>query len=243
MNKKIQQIFNRFELKYVVNFDQYSKIKKAIQPFMQHDQHSKVYEDKSYPIVNVYFDSPNMKFYFEKVDGEEERIKLRTRFYPENELLFFEIKQKHNNIVLKRRVQCDYKNTQENENFIDHFKKRVRIKNDLDIRIADEIAYLHIKHILQPKVRVLYKREAFESLYESNVRITFDKLLSASWRKKEYTNARTANYVIPPNKMILEVKFTEKMPIWIHRLIEKYNLQLQKVSKYCQAVDVVSPDM
>ena len=71
--------FNRFEFKYVVPRSAAHALRDDLQGYAHPDPHSGT---RGYPIQSVYWDSPALTFFWEKIDGEKYRRKLRFRQLP-----------------------------------------------------------------------------------------------------------------------------------------------------------------
>src|SRR5699024_6709447 len=96
------EVFTRREQKYLITIDQYNLLLEHIMPYMQPDPFG---IDGKYTVSSLYFDSKNHNIYFETKNKLDFRQKLRLRIYDNTEpdsLSFFEVKQKHNNVVNKR---------------------------------------------------------------------------------------------------------------------------------------------
>ena len=100
--------FNRFELKYLLPLKAAEALKHDLRANLVPDDHGD--EAGAYGLTSLYYDSPDFRFYWEKVDGIKFRRKLRIRCYAAAEPLtpqtpvFVEIKQRHNRVTQKRRV-------------------------------------------------------------------------------------------------------------------------------------------
>ena len=115
MNNNLSHIirsFNRFELKYLIPLKTAEAFKKALGAFLVPDQHGG--SAGSYPLTSLYYDSPDFKFYWQKVEGIKFRRKLRIRVYGEMASLtpqtpvFVEIKQRLDRVTQKRRILLPY---------------------------------------------------------------------------------------------------------------------------------------
>jgi len=90
--------FNRFELKYLITLQQAEVFKKALRAFLVADEHGN--NNGHYGLNSLYYDSPDFRCYWEKVDGIKFRRKLRIRRYASESPLtadtpvFVEIKQR-----------------------------------------------------------------------------------------------------------------------------------------------------
>ena len=67
--------FNRFELKYLVTLQQAERLKSALGAYLIPDEHSD--HNGRYTLASLYYDGPDYRFYWEKVDGIRHRRKLR----------------------------------------------------------------------------------------------------------------------------------------------------------------------
>ena len=71
--------FNRFELKYLITLKQAELFKKSLRAFLVADEHGG--NNGSYGLDSLYYNSPDFRCYWEKVDGIKFRRKLRIRRY------------------------------------------------------------------------------------------------------------------------------------------------------------------
>jgi hypothetical protein len=93
-------------------------------------------------------------------------------------------------------------------------------------------------------VRVRYRREAWVSVDQAPVRITFDdQLAGARTPTPEFGMHSGPWRAIALPKTILEIKFTERIPAWVRHLVQVHELQRQSVPKYVMAVDRRAADV
>jgi VTC domain len=90
---------NRFELKYLLPRERAAALCEEALPYTQDDSHGR---GTPYVITSLYYDTPDLACYWEKVDGLKCRRKLRIRHYegaadlaPDTRV-FVEIKQRIN---------------------------------------------------------------------------------------------------------------------------------------------------
>ncbi len=69
--------FNRFELKYLISLREAERFKTALRAYLLDDEHG----NGRYALTSLYYDSPDFRCYWEKVDGIKFRRKLRIRRY------------------------------------------------------------------------------------------------------------------------------------------------------------------
>jgi SPX domain protein involved in polyphosphate accumulation len=105
--------FNRFELKYLITLREAERFKTALRAYLIDDEHGS--GNGSYALTSLYYDSPDFRCYWEKVDGIKFRRKLRIRRYETEAPLtadtpvFIEIKQRLDRVTQKRRVILPYR--------------------------------------------------------------------------------------------------------------------------------------
>lgn len=232
MNKGYVRAFNRFELKYMIHHSQARALLKLIGAHVDHDPHAG--RDGFYKIVSLYYDSPDLSCYWEKMDGEKYRRKVRVRTYGESpDEAFLEIKQRYNLNVQKRRCRYPF-------GVVDREMEAIRngpYEGGVD-PVFDEVFNIVRRRTLEPKLIISYNRAAFFDRYRSDLRITLDR--NIKYRSQclgLQENRLKGKYVIPPTMMILEVKFDETIPRWICTCLNQLDLQVQRFSKYCEGVE------
>src|SRR5437879_7575498 len=95
----------RFELKYLIPEATALLVRDFVRSYLGMDEFSVGRPDYSYPVHSLYLDSDDLKFYWKTINGDKNRFKLRLRFYNDNidTPVFFEIKRRMNNCILKQR--------------------------------------------------------------------------------------------------------------------------------------------
>jgi len=74
-----ERSLNRFELKYIIRWNQAEALKSLLLGYMTPDLHAG--NDGAYDISSLYLDSPELLCYWEKIEGLKFRRKLRIRTY------------------------------------------------------------------------------------------------------------------------------------------------------------------
>ncbi len=101
----------RREYKYLVPQRDIDRLRQRILPFVTVDDFAS--EGNQYTVRSIYFDSSNLKYYNEKIDGIKIRKKLRVRGYnkqADESIVFLEIKRKNENHINKNRSAIKYYN-------------------------------------------------------------------------------------------------------------------------------------
>src|SRR4026209_198005 len=95
----------RFELKYLINEEHALMAREFVRSYLDFDEYSVGKPNYSYPVHSLYLDSDDLKLYWTTINGDKNRLKLRLRFYNNNPdtPVFFEIKRRMNNCIMKKR--------------------------------------------------------------------------------------------------------------------------------------------
>ena len=90
--------------------------------------------------------------------------------------------------------------------------------------IKQQLDFYTLRHRLRPVLSVHYQRQPW-IIPGRRFRFTFDYDLFADDKE------------LLPEKVIMELKFTGKLPFWTHRLIQQHSLERQAMGKYRLAVE------
>ena len=236
--KKVQNRFQRFEFKYYLPKREMGQMYGVLlknhlvrDPFLEPGQ-------DGYFVNSIYFDSPSLRCYNEKISGMKNRAKLRLRTYGENlddpQTMFLEIKRKSDAIIVKDRAFLS----------ADNYKRAINgevlsfEKNDSrDSKILEEFTVRQRSYSMMPLVLVRYKRNPLVSRFDNNLRVTFDYDLEAAGAES-FTNRRALNSVFR-DLVVMEIKYNNILPGWLHKVIQRHELRRVAVSKYCYGIDTI----
>ena len=229
--------FNRFELKYVADRRLVERFRDDLPAQLDRDAHG---VDGFYPVWSTYYDTRDLRFYWEKIDGERFRRKLRIRHYGRPDDLtdeipvWVEIKQRVNRVTQKRRVRLPYAAAL--RLCAGHQPQALATEDE---RVAEEILVLVGALQLQPTTIVGYVRQAFLGRgADGGLRLTIDSRIRGRDRDLDLRAAEAANrFAVQPHLSIVEVKVNERVPYWLTEHIARHNLRLMRISKYCQSVE------
>ena len=100
----------RFEIKYYIQESMVPELRQFIRPFSKFDPYVNGKNGKNaYVVRSIYYDSLNLDYYYEKMDGLKLRKKLRIRSYDqERSTVFIEIKRKYSNCIYKERINLPF---------------------------------------------------------------------------------------------------------------------------------------
>jgi hypothetical protein len=244
MIKDLSEI-KRYELKYTITEELAARIREHIQNFFTLDSHV-LPGERGYVVNNLYFDTPDLRFYYDTKFRKLTRYKPRARYYGEQatDLIWPEIKYRHASVIWKRRycIPIDQWPNLFNPGLVE--PRQPLIKNQLDT--FDDLIYWYGA---QPVLHVRYFREPYVTELEEYGRVTFDRQLCCratngsfelTYDEQEMlyyddpVNARSAD-----SPVILEIKVETLIPFWAIELIRKFNLLQRGFSKYCYGIDSI----
>lgn len=235
-NNKNQLHFRRLEFKYVVPTPILDLVIPTISRYLNADDYTN--NQGYYKVNSLYFDSPRLTCYQQKLDGILFRKKYRIRYYGDKNKLFFEIKRKIGDTVFKDRVLLSDKNLVNLQIPVNHEVFNLIPEGKLKSELQTDYHQLNLK----PKVLISYHRRPFISKFSNNLRITLDYDLKATRISNgDFLSLDTTNYV-SPDLAVLEIKFNESLPAWVKHIITAHNLQRDSFSKYASAIEKLYED-
>ncbi len=237
--------FERREYKYFVPLQSLERLRQRFLRFMVHDPHCLGMDGCCYGVRSIYFDTPRFLFYREKLAGIRVRKKLRVRVYDpgncEVSPAFLEIKYKVNGTVFKRRARMPQQQLAE-------MNSELRLdllsppEQQTERQALQKFAYYYWRYNLEPKVLVVYEREALVWPDDPTLRVTLDMNVRSYPNPHLEDIHRTADLNVLTGKyFILEVKSNRSLPFWAHSIIGDHRLRLQAISKYVHGVELWLP--
>ncbi|MBN1339921.1 MAG: polyphosphate polymerase domain-containing protein [Bacteroidales bacterium] len=224
----------RFEYKYIVHESLMEKLRQAVLPFVEPDKFMDAGGKGHYTVRSIYFDSPRFDYYFEKIDGIRDRIKMRLRGYEglsDDAKVFFEIKRKYNIPIAKDRTCLTYS---EALIILKNLNKTVYHEGHEDVR---SFVYHLLNNRLVPVVNVIYEREAYLDKFYPGNRITIDRnLRSVAFPSIDRLYSENGVRRSLSGYFILEVKFNRSFPQWMKPIQSSFGLLKQSASKYAICV-------
>lgn len=228
--------FSRYEFKFPVSYDDMDRLIDDLIPYVKQD--SFVNEYGIYTISSIYMDNDRKECYYETLNGDFYRQKVRLRVYGKENTdesnAFLELKTKIDGLVVKRRVLMRLADAVA---FIDGC-----VKNGIDAsvdfecsnpQILKEIKHVIIRKQLKPVNVISYERLPLVSLDDSALRITFDFNLRSRGDDLDLTHGTDGERRIPKQVAVLEVKTNKPIPYWLTKILSKYKYRNQTFSKYC----------
>lgn len=212
----------RIEKKFMLSRAQYDALLPLLGPYMVEDAYAHSC------ITNLYYDTPSFLLIRRSVLKPLYKEKLRVRSYgvPKKDgKVFVEIKKKFEGVVYKRRIQMT---SGEATAYL-----AGEIQSPVPGQISREIDYFKQLYAgLAPAMYISYDRYSLASPGGGSVRITFDS--NITWRENELSLEKGVygNSLLPPDKILMEVKIPGAYPLWLVELFERLQIRQAPFSKY-----------
>lgn len=252
----------RIEDKFILPKNKIDDVKEIVGknvPEYSHDPGAKYTINRS-----IYFDSPDLTFLKQHLNGLDERRKIRIRtYYPDgvpNHIYFMEIKSKDDGDSTKTRVQLS-------ELGYEYVMKNNKIKLDEDLYITNEevskddvtkhaniINYLLTLNKCSPVVDIMYKRCAYQE--DEKFRVTIDE--DIKWRPIRHIGLSTIQDLRNQDlwddieeykdkfsndkNFLLEVKYNDKYEKWFEVMIKGLGVEETGFSKYVWSMSNILND-
>jgi hypothetical protein len=242
-NSKLQT--NRYELKYIIDEPRAHEIHRFVRMYLEPDHHTQSHEGRGYAVHSLYLDSPGFLTCAATLQGIKNRFKLRLRFYDEepDSPVFCEIKRRVNMIILKKRAAVWRSAIPDllagampdpSMLCIDNYRNQDALMRFCELR--DMIG-------AQPAAYTSYWREGYETADGNAVRVTFDRELRGGIFHGSLSVADLESWAEPEvGGVVLELKFTDRFPQWMHTLAEMFNLERTSMPKYVKCVALANPN-
>jgi len=228
--------FNRYEIKYAIPVSSLARLIPDLERFLERDDNGSV--DGFYSVASLYFDTPDLDCYRNKLDGLLFRRKLRIRIYPDRPEgpAFVEIKQRVNRTVQKRRLVMPLQDAYA----LCSGSTPPNLSDPDDQEVADEVHYLVTSLRLRPKNVIAYTRRAFVGQkVDPGMRLTFDTLVRTRRADFDLEVPHPMQIAFPAHLAIMEVKANERVPHWLISLLARHECSLTRVSKYCHGISAI----
>lgn len=237
---------NRTEYKYLITLDDRDQFESDLDERLVVD--SLASADGCYPIISEYFETPDRQCYWEKQRRLNSRRKIRVRIYgTEGGKIpptgFIEIKHKHFGVGAKRRLFLPVEEAIEfAKGNYEPLRNAERDWSRSQRMIIAELFDLIERRNFEPAIQLRYDRKALMTP-DGQLRITFDTGLRcrSNLLDLEPDDQRFEDYIIPPEKSILEVKSIGPVPFWFREYASEIKLVRRSFSKFCTAMEQFDP--
>jgi SPX domain protein involved in polyphosphate accumulation len=232
----------RFERKYVVTESAADAIRRFVTTKLVRDAYMAGNGPTGYRIHSLYFDTAGCAIYRQTIEGHKNRSKLRIRFYDEtpSSPAFLEVKRRTNETIHKLRAAVS-------KRAAERLLEGARLKpadlisgDEAAVRALDQFSDRRERMRLEGAVFACYQREAYVSRAADNVRVTFDRQIIGQTYQHDCSLALSPQQApISAMGVVLELKYSDRIPAWMHDLISSFRLERVPFSKYVYCTDAV----
>jgi hypothetical protein len=222
-------------LEYLISERQALLVREFVRSHLELDEYGVNQPDCSYTIHSLYLDSDDLRTYWDTINGNKNRFKLRLRYYSAapDAPVFFEIKRRVNDAILKQRGGVHRHAVP--LLLAGHLPGPEHLLNNQPKQLValQRFCQLMLDLRASPKAHVCYRREAWISTHDNSARVTMDREVLVA---PEFT-ARLGLELDGPvrpfgHQVILELKFTGRFPRWFQDLVETFGLFRASAAKY-----------
>ncbi|MBO6206198.1 MAG: polyphosphate polymerase domain-containing protein [Lachnospiraceae bacterium] len=217
-----REVFQRKEIKYLLNEMQYRELTVFLEDMARIDEYGLS------RINNIYYDTPDHRLVRTSMEKPLYKEKLRLRSYGtanDETNAFLEIKKKYAGVVYKRRISGKYK---------DLYAYLSGVKNDLGTsQIAKEIrAFRQLYGELLPAMSICYDRIALAGTEDKDLRITFDSNIEWNAECSDLRRIPKGNPLLQPGQHLMEIKVSNAFPRKLSEKLSELNIFPTSYSKY-----------
>ena len=216
-----QDVFRRYEKKYLVTQQQFNQLARVFLPRMVPDRFAQS------TISNIYYDTPDFRLIRRSLDRPPYKEKLRLRTYQApaaDTEVFLEIKKKFDHIVYKRRIGMPYGQA------VAYLEGQQEAGHG---QIAQEIEWFRaFYHDLRPAMFIYYDRLAIADREQPDLRITFDS--GICWRADhlDLVSGTEGRPLLEAGTCLMEIKIPQAAPFWLSRALSEAGVFPTHFSKY-----------
>lgn len=222
-----QHVFQRYELKYLLDISQQARIMDIMAQYMAPDRYGLS------QIRNIYYDTDSYRLIRASLAKPVYKEKLRLRSYgpvSDGDNIFVELKKKYDGVVYKRRIHMPYA---EASAWLSGDRSKMP-----DTQIGREIGYFaDFYGTLRPTVFLSYERQAWYSLDGSDFRVTFDQNIQSRLTQLHLSCPCGGSSLLPPGKVLMELKTAGGIPLWMTKALTENQIFKTSYSKYGTAYE------
>ena len=224
----MKRVVFRHEYKYLLNKFQYEVLKSRLK-FLERDPYCK--GKGYYTVRSLYLEDLKSNSHYEKESGINNRNKIRFRTYNNsNDFIVLENKSKVGQLVNKKSHNIS-------RPYVDQLLQDPVLLNAALRKEFPNIENHTSTRFYRPKVLIQYEREAFVIKNQNNLRINFDKSITASLDTSQFfQNIQNTNQITDSQRIVLEVKFTNYLPEHVKFLLNTLDSSLISFSKYTKSI-------
>lgn len=217
-----REIFERYELKYLLNVRQQAALLDIMAAHMEPDEYGQS------SIRNIYYDTNDFRLVRRSLEKPIYKEKFRVRSYGRadaDSTVFVELKKKYKSIVYKRRIAMPERKAAD---WLcgDGFPPE-------QTQITEEMLYfIRFYETLRPAVFLSYDREAYRMRTGGDLRVTFDTNILYRREGLSLCEDVWGASLLEPGQVLMEIKTMGGIPLWFVHFLTENRLYKTSFSKY-----------
>lgn len=235
----------RYELKYLIPERVALQVRDYVAAYLECDEFGATLPNLSYPVHSLYLDSDNLFIYRTTINGDKNRFKLRLRYYEDraDAPVFFEIKRRLNNIILKQRGGVRREAVDDLLAGLLPEPSFMISKDPKHFAALQNFCRLMVNINAKPKVHISYMREAWISPHDNSVRVTMDRDVQCHTELTTRLSTESGKPVSTFGRdVILELKFTNRFPDWFGDVVRTFGAMQCGAAKYAEGIVILGPE-
>lgn len=236
--EKVQEVFKRYEKKYLLTCEQHQALMKQVGDRLILDAYGR------HTICNIYFDTDNYELIRASLEKPHYKEKLRLRSYgvPQNcSQVFIELKKKYDGVVYKRRIPVRLEDAErylyaadslDAQNFQAEAVRLLQHMDSEQSQIFREIQWFMDFYHPKPSVYLAYDRRAYYGKEQEDFRVTFDENIRYREEQLHLADGDHGIFLLPKNMVLMEVKIPESLPFWFGHILSELEVFPISFSKY-----------
>jgi VTC domain len=232
----------RREIKYLVSEHVALGVRAFVSCYLEPDEFARGKVDNAYPVHSLYLDSNRLHTYWATTSGDRNRFKLRIRYYDDDPAspVFCEIKRRINDGIVKQRARV--RRDAIGPLLTGEAPRREHLHSWKPQYWADLLDFWELVERFQaaPRLHNAYMREAYVNAGKASVRVTIDRgvIVEPEFGAELLTTLGRPTQVFTDD-VILELKFTDRMPTWMVEMVRGFDLKQTGAAKYVTGVEVL----
>jgi VTC domain-containing protein len=218
----------RNELRFAISPEMALQLRDFVRSYLEMDEYSVGKPDYSYSVHTVYLDSDDWKIYWRTVLGDQDRWKLRLRYYNDNpdSPVFCEVKHQMNDVTVKYRGGVRREALGDLlAGHLPHPEQLLSQGRDQSVALERFVAML-LETDARPRLHISWLREAYIGDYShSDARVTMDREIRANAVSDDSLAVQMDPRLVCSNRtIILGLRFTERFPDWYREMTRVFGL-------------------
>lgn len=219
----------RYELRYFVSPERALQVRDFVREYLDFDEHSVGKPEFSYPVHTLHLDSDDWKLYWRAMRGDQDRWKLRLRYYSSDpgSPVFCEVKHQMTERTVKHRGGVRVEAVKSVLAGYLPDREGLLTRNPREVGAVERFVAMMGELNARPRLHIGCLREAYES-YDGKARVTLDRCIGVDEvpaDSGELLPTAMDNPLKCLNQVvILVLRFTERFPHWYRELVEIFEL-------------------